>query len=228
MNEKNREQLSALVDDELSAHEQNAALRHLSADDEQLKTWDHYNLIGDAIRGEHTRLKPMGISQAVHDQIALEPAILSPNALHKPMSTWVKPAVGTAIAASVAVMAILVAPKLLNTNVSDQPTLVEQKTISISPSTFQSTVVAARPLSEGFGVATVSTERVHPISLAKTAKLSPEQRYAEKRGTRWNRIKPAVENRLNSFLVNHQEYAPASAMTGMLPYAAFVGYDTSK
>ncbi len=43
---------------------------------------------------------------------------------------------------------------------------------------------------------------------------------------RWDVARPAVEARLNSYLVHHSEYQSAP-MHGMLPYVRVVGYSTS-
>ena len=45
-------------------------------------------------------------------------------------------------------------------------------------------------------------------------------------GTHWDLGKPAVESKLNTYLVNHHRHAPAANMQGMLEYASFVGYDS--
>jgi len=41
---------------------------------------------------------------------------------------------------------------------------------------------------------------------------------------RWHVDKPALEDKLDRFLVNHQERSPVSGMKGFLPYATVVGY----
>ena len=46
-------------------------------------------------------------------------------------------------------------------------------------------------------------------------------------GNRWNVQRRSVEDRLNGYLVNHNEYA-GYGVQGMLPYARIVGYDTSQ
>lgn len=46
-------------------------------------------------------------------------------------------------------------------------------------------------------------------------------------GNRWNVEPRSVETRLNTYLVNHSEYA-GYGVQGMLPYARIVGYDTSQ
>ena len=45
---------------------------------------------------------------------------------------------------------------------------------------------------------------------------------------RWHLDKPALEEKLDRFLVNHQEQSPASGMKGFLPYATLVGYETRR
>jgi sigma-E factor negative regulatory protein RseA len=52
--------------------------------------------------------------------------------------------------------------------------------------------------------------------------------YLDATGTHWGVKRPEVENRLNSYLIEHQEYAPSSGMKGMLPYASFVSYDVRR
>jgi len=50
--------------------------------------------------------------------------------------------------------------------------------------------------------------------------------YPLRSGTHWDLGKPAVESKLNTYLVNHHRHAPAANMQGMLEYASFVGYDS--
>jgi sigma-E factor negative regulatory protein RseA len=42
---------------------------------------------------------------------------------------------------------------------------------------------------------------------------------------RWDRGQPMVESRLNSYVVNHNEYSASTGMQGMLPYMRIVGAD---
>lgn len=55
----------------------------------------------------------------------------------------------------------------------------------------------------------------------------PGQSPLEVAGNRWDVNQPAVEARLNAYLVNHSEYL-GHGMHGMLPYARIVGYDTTQ
>ena len=52
--------------------------------------------------------------------------------------------------------------------------------------------------------------------------------YAGGGGTRWDLGKPAVQSKLNDYLVNHRNRAPSANMQGMIPYASFVGYDQER
>lgn len=101
MNEQKREQLSALVDDELT-HEVSPVVNNLLEDKEAKETWARYHLIGDSLRGhlpEHIGDVSSNVSQA----IASEPTILAPR---KKSFDLMKPVMGFAIAASVAAVAI--------------------------------------------------------------------------------------------------------------------------
>lgn len=47
-------------------------------------------------------------------------------------------------------------------------------------------------------------------------------------GQRWHLDKPALQNKLDRFLVNHQAYSPSSGIKGFLPYATVVGYEVGR
>jgi len=52
----------------------------------------------------------------------------------------------------------------------------------------------------------------------------PEQFRLVDPAARWHVDAPALESKLDRFLVNHQAQSPVSGMTGFLPYATHVGY----
>ena len=51
---------------------------------------------------------------------------------------------------------------------------------------------------------------------------------ATERATRWDGADPELEETLNGFLVEHGEFTTASGMNGLISYAKFVSYDSSK
>ncbi len=46
--------------------------------------------------------------------------------------------------------------------------------------------------------------------------------------TRWEHVRPAVERRLNGYLVSHNENARAAVFQGVMPYARIVAYDPQR
>ncbi len=50
--------------------------------------------------------------------------------------------------------------------------------------------------------------------------------YLRASTTRWDTKERDVENTLNAYLVEHNEFAPAAGVSGMLPYVRVVGYDS--
>ncbi|MGY5452634.1 sigma-E factor negative regulatory protein [Agarivorans sp. MS3-6] len=107
----NKEQLSALVDNELT----DAALLELLANEpEHSEQWSNYHLIGDVLRGETPKYIDLDIAGNIAQALEQEPAIVAP----KPQVTETKAPSGKvvsffkyagqyAIAASVAVAAIV-------------------------------------------------------------------------------------------------------------------------
>jgi sigma-E factor negative regulatory protein RseA len=67
------------------------------------------------------------------------------------------------------------------------------------------------------------------VAVGATTPAAPlSERFELHRGLqRWHVNQPALESKLDRFLVNHQEYAPAP-FKGLLPYATFVGYEAGR
>ncbi len=107
MSKETLEQLSSLMDGELSRETGLFLTRRLSADEELTGTWERYHLIRDCIRyrdrrqGGHIRVTDF--SQRV--RVALSEEVVTARQV-LPSRRWLKPVTGMAIAASVAVMAI--------------------------------------------------------------------------------------------------------------------------
>ena len=137
-----KEQLSALLDDELSPE----ALRLLSQipDSQELRsTWDSFYLIGDVRRGEGERLSAEGIAGQVRERIAAEPAIISTPRAATPgrgSERWLKPVAGAAIAASVATIAVLAVSEYTDSlRAGDTTVQVAQAPVPISGDTQKGT-----------------------------------------------------------------------------------------
>lgn len=108
MNEKINEQLSAWVDGEIDATEEALLARRVQQDPQLAQRWQHYHLIGDAIRGQ----LPDSIDTSLADRVAAliedepaQPAAAAPESAQP--AHWSRPFIGAAIAASVAIVAVL-------------------------------------------------------------------------------------------------------------------------
>ncbi|MEN8166442.1 MAG: sigma-E factor negative regulatory protein [Pseudomonadota bacterium] len=189
MTEQEQERLSALVDKELPHNEITGEIGKLLKNSPGHEVWSRYHLIGDAIRQEVGPVVDLQLADRISKRVQDEPVVLAPHAMQHPTAKWLKPTSGLAIAASVALLAVAVTPRLLN----------------------------HEPANESLNV----------IATNQTTKQSTKERiYVADDGTRWELLsKPKVESRLNSYLVNHQEYAPAGNLKGIMPYATFVSYD---
>ena len=99
------EQLSALLDGELPPEETTLLLKRLGREAELAGRLSRYRLCGDVLRGE--RVQPRAdFTMRVSARIAAEPPL--PVARRAAAPRWLKPLAGLAVAASVAVVAVLV------------------------------------------------------------------------------------------------------------------------
>lgn len=130
MNERIRETLSALIDGELSSNEISKTVGKLTESADLCGYWDRYHVIGDVIRGEAICSEYRQIADAVRDRLRDEPAILAPprRSGHRLRPQWIKPAAGSALAASVAAIALLAAPQFINDDPSQSPVLTNANT----------------------------------------------------------------------------------------------------
>jgi sigma-E factor negative regulatory protein RseA len=80
----------------------------------------------------------------------------------------------------------------------------------------------------GPAVSTTTTTSAPLVVVSSTPPRVLTERFeVQTSGQRWHVTQPALENKLDRFLVNHQEYSPV-ALKGLLPYATFVGYETGR
>ncbi len=212
-----REKISALLDGELSQQDVNLTLDQLSEQQSLQDIWCRYNHISDVMRGDVGGRAASDFADKIRAQVDAEPAIL---AAPKPVSSaaaWVKPLAGTAIAASVAALAVMTAPQLLTPETAVSPQVVTTK--MATPSYAQ---LPAIPATRNYHLVSGSPYRVRPVMTARPSAKWTTQ-YS---GARWkNLVQPATANKLNKYLVDHSEYATQAPMRGVVPYATFVGYD---
>ncbi|PKO54254.1 MAG: anti-sigma 24 factor [Betaproteobacteria bacterium HGW-Betaproteobacteria-2] len=94
-----KDQISALIDDEISLQEAEYLYTALKAEGESRECWMTYHLIGDAMRGSPTFKHDL--RQRIMQQIDAEPAVLAPKNA-KPVLESAKPSRLWSVAASMA------------------------------------------------------------------------------------------------------------------------------
>lgn len=117
MTDENAELTSALLDGELDRNRQLRVVSDmLSAPPGELERFGRYRLIGDVLRGESTVLADkvvVNVRAALKD----EPVVLAP--ARSTAKRWLRPLAGLAVAASVASVAVIMAPQILDRQGAD-------------------------------------------------------------------------------------------------------------
>ena len=151
MNEQKREQLSALVDDELT-QEATFVIENLLEDNEAKETWARYHLIGDSLRG-HLPGHIGDISSGVSQALASEPTILAPakKSASRKSSDLIKPVMGFAIAASVAAVAIFNVQQARQIPETGQPVVIAQSSIATSQPSLVTSIVTPQLVNQQTG-----------------------------------------------------------------------------
>ena len=105
MSKESKQHLSSLMDGEITRESGLFLTRRMSSDEAMCDTWERYHLIRDCIRRPGSKLVVTGLHKKFNaslDDVQAAPASSWRN--HR----WIKPVSGLAIAASVALMAIVV------------------------------------------------------------------------------------------------------------------------
>jgi len=211
---KRNEKISAFLDEDL--HRDELMSFSLSAEPDDVKVAQRYQMVGDALRGELSESSFVDVSTAVREALADEELVFDDQSAQQAqasttskqpsswfdLSSWFRPAAGMAVAASVAVVMVF--------------TLSEQESTGIAP--MASNPVIATPVA------------VTPTAVAPDAAVNPQQA---------NNIQPqavqlvADDNTqlarpaVNQHLVNqHLEHATQDTMQGRLPYVRAVSFES--
>lgn len=150
MNDQNREQMSALMDDELSTHELKNGLQQLQQNLELQQQWSRYHLIGDIMKGDKAQAGITPIAARISAQVAEEPAIISAPK-RKPLlpqnPNWFRAAAGAGLAASVAALAVVTMPYFVTPAPGERQQLVDSN-VTTAPTYVKANVARWKNLSE--------------------------------------------------------------------------------
>jgi negative regulator of sigma E activity len=174
------EQLSALVDDELTGSEPAMLLKRIENEEQLYERLSRYQLISDALQNHlPDRVDPV-FSRRVKGILRAEPAL----SRYSRLGAVLKPVAGLALAALVAVMAVMT---IQSARQETAPAL--GAVASIPPATTGYVRVRDEP----------------------TVNQAVDQKQ-----------------KLDIYLVNHNEYAVNRGMQGMLPYVRIVGHEMNR
>jgi sigma-E factor negative regulatory protein RseA len=199
MTEEHHDLTSALLDGELDRDSQLRAVSQiLSAGTDELERFGRYRLIGDVLRGESSVLAA-SVADKVHAALQNEPVVFAPRP--KQSRRWVRPLGGLAVAASVAVIAVVVAPHMLT---------------------------SATPEGEAVNLAAdVPRAAAAPrlVSAGPAVNTEPQGDRPAQAPGRWQALNPALEERLNRLVIEHHEFGGRTGINGPVSHIGFVGYD---
>jgi sigma-E factor negative regulatory protein RseA len=150
MNDQTKQHISSLMDGEISRETSRFLVRRLGSDDELSATWARYHLIRDCLRYQEGRFTGEDLCSRVSSALENEP---NKSGRKLPLS-WLKPAAGMAIAASVALLAVVSVGQ-------------RQMEPNASPAGFADTAQA-----EAF----VTPQSLSPTSVTQQASLSGDSR----------------------------------------------------
>ncbi|WP_455234435.1 sigma-E factor negative regulatory protein [Thiogranum longum] len=124
MRDEIREQLSALVDDELEELERPLLLGRLQRDIELRECLGRYQLIGEVMRGSG-RTATLGVARRVQQVLEQEGPLPVADLEKRSGRGWWKALSGVAIAASVALVSILTVTSLRESGTENGPVLAQ-------------------------------------------------------------------------------------------------------
>jgi sigma-E factor negative regulatory protein RseA len=196
MNDKQSELTSTLLDGELDPDAQQRAISAiLGAGQQELDRFGRYRLMGDVMRGE-SFASASTVAERVHRALIDEPVVLAPPA--RPAKRWLRPVAGLAVAASVAMAAVLVAPQLM-TQSGGHGGAVQVANVP---------QVTAAPML----VAAGSGANTQPLSRTEQGEM------------RWQALNQDLENRLNRLVIEHHEFGGRTGVNGPVPHIGLVSY----
>ncbi|WP_434988989.1 sigma-E factor negative regulatory protein [Xanthomonas melonis] len=189
-----RQQLSALVDGELSADESRFLLRRLAHDEELAGCQERWQLCGDVLRGAASAPAPLDFAARVRSAIADEPAP-QPQPAPRAAARW-RWGGGAAIAASVAAIAMFMARERLPDpapSVTEVPVYATaaQMPAAAQPSIAPKAPAAPAPANPGDGGALVAAVPAAALASTRRGAATRNQQAARSAAARQQQA-PAV------------------------------------
>ena len=180
--DKQHEQLSALLDGELSAAEQDALVNLLGGNPAMRRQLARYQLVHAQLQQECAQLvDASAIADQVRTRLGDEPTVLAPPVRRGP-SNLPRVALGAALAAGVAAVTVAVAPHLLDSDPTSSP-----ETFAFTPR--------------------LSVPAFDPTTVALGGPAVDPSAQTLDTGQRWKVLEPRLQRKLDTYLLEHNEFA---------------------
>lgn len=209
MNERNLEELSALVDGETSELEVRRVLKNIEQDQAMCQKWARYQMVSAVLKGEtrgqSAQWQQVDLSARISLALEGEPALSgveSPAAPARRLTNvLLKPFANVAVAASVSAAVILGWQ-----SVNQQP-VTATGPVAMTPGT-SGAVVASAPVATGLMPVAQTSGSYRPAAVANQPDII--------------RYNPDLDDRLNDYLISHSGNAAFNTASGVAPYARVV------
>lgn len=195
MNERMRESLSALLDDESNELELERILSRIGDDQELRRTWVRYNTVRSAAAGQDLAYRELDISTQVSQAIAGDRAADRGAAASGVRQRWLRPVASLAVAASVAATVVIGGQQLAQIGAG-----------SAAGSPAAASSVSPVGLVNSLGATSVQASygtRSIPV-------LQPATRTA---------YQELARQRMAKFMQEHAEHAALNSPGGLVPFA---------
>ncbi len=229
------EQLSAFMDGELPEAEARFLLRRLEHDAGLREAWARMQLGAQCLHAQAWQPVAAGFAERVAAGIGAEPAA----AARRPLLRW-------AVAASVAALALVMGPRMLQPTTAPAPAFAEAPAAAADEMRIASPASAdlvamrrtspgpapaasARDAADGPLVATTSStsDRASPLPLSATAEASPSEfplveTGEERRWPRSDLASAGSDPSIEAYLVRHNQMMASDGLGGFVPYVDVV------
>ena len=197
------DKLSLLLDEFAGDEQSRRLLDEVEADVNLQYRLRRYTMIGQVMRHELPKQIAPDFCARVMAQVSAINYIAKPAVERQPVWVWskLKPFAGVAIAASVAMVSITL---------------------------WQTVNLDSRSIPGSDQVVKVNQQNLDQQKIERLARL-PLQTNAVTVGMRWkNNNTPALQQKLNGYLVNHTEYSNSIHSMSLIPQARVAGYDAQQ
>jgi negative regulator of sigma E activity len=205
MRDDYKEQISALVDDELRPEESRFLVARVGEDEQACEQFANYVTIRHALQGSIAKAPdndPRHLAKRVAVALEDEPAHTGAQGRRR-WQRWAQPAAGLALAASVAAVTLAIWP-------TQNPTSSGQRGDAWRDS------VASGPNDSG----------AQPVADAGSS--GAQLRTADVSGAQSGSIGPEMRQRLKSYMINHSEHSARGGIGGVMTYVRIAGHEADE